>query len=32
VKNINTNHDIQVDYTIKVWDGDKQKNKKVPLV
>lgn len=24
--------DIQVDYTIKVWDGDKQKNKKVPLV
>jgi type I restriction enzyme M protein len=24
--------DIQVDFTIKVWDGDKQKNKKVPLM
>lgn len=24
--------DIQLDYNIKVWDADKQKNKKVPLV
>lgn len=24
--------DIQVDFAIKIWDGDKQKNKKAPLV